>query len=137
MIYFDNVSLKKLPEFSTIQYGLDLFDEHAGEFTESQLIGSELHDDGNAASDSAGNEANGTTGFAAAGFSTWQSQGTTVSTGSYALEIVANAAAGRFQKNIGTDFSLNSGDYYILSFDARHSGSGGNWSCLLTDTSSG
>jgi hypothetical protein len=87
--------------------------------------GAELHTDANAASDPNGNEANATTGWTAAG-STFTSDGTIFDVGSYSLKYISTGNGGRIYKDIGTDFALEIGKQYQLSFVSRHVGSGGN-----------
>jgi hypothetical protein len=91
----------------------------------SAYPGAELHTDANAASDPNGNEANATTGWTAAG-STFTSDGTIFDVGSYSLKYISTGNGGRIYKDIGTDFALEIGKQYQLSFVSRHVGSGGN-----------
>lgn len=116
------------------------YNEQMGHSTE--ILGSELHTDANAASDSSGNEADATTGFTSVfldgtGANVFESQGVVKNVGNYALhsdcdDTPTNGA--RFYKDIETDFSLENGAEYKVSYDVRHIGTGQNWIIRLAST---
>lgn len=100
--------------------------------------GSELHTDANAASPS--NETNATTGWTNNSVDTFESTSSdSPDTGSYHLHI-SEAATGdsdcSIYKDIGTDFSLNNGTKYFISFAYKHSGNGNNWIGGFSDSTS-
>ena len=100
---------------------------HTYQGTISGRYGAELHDDANAASDPNGNEADATTGWTNSGCSTFESAEVAGDTGTYSISAVSDSEDDGFYKDIGTDWSLVVGKTYLISFDARHSGSDGVW----------
>jgi hypothetical protein len=96
-------------------------------------IEAELHvDQVNAVTPSGFSDADTTTGWTSMGAVTWESQDTVVSVGSYAISATATDGTQGFYKDIATDFSLGSGRHYMVQFDARHTGTGGDWDCRLS-----
>ena len=99
----------------------------------------EFHCDGNAASDNCGNESGTTTGWTPVNLGSGNSfyASTTIkSTGNSSLAANANvnpALGERFFKDIGTDWSLITGNLYKLTFDARHHGVGATWVIILNN----
>lgn len=100
----------------------------------------ELHTDtiyfsGNAASIT--NEANSTGGFNSVGLggsNTFQSQSGTVNDGTYALEADCNAtptSGARFYMELNSTLGLEYGKRYTMSFQWRHTGTGGYWQPFL------
>ena len=85
-------------------------------------LGRELYSTPNAASDPAGNEADATTGWSAAS-STLTSDSSIKNVGDYSLKHVSTGVAGRIRTDLNTILTV--GKRYRLSFDTRHTGSGG------------
>lgn len=105
------------------------FDNFANVTITSSGLGPELHVDANAASDPNGNEADATTGWTmyyltGTGANVFESQGSVVSVGSYALHGDSTdtpTSQARFQK----DFTVEDAATYEISFAWRHTGTGG------------
>jgi hypothetical protein len=149
-----NGYIKKAPS-QTADY-VTVYEVQAEEITASEYVSTmpsdyadnlgpeELNGDGqsNAVSDN-GTEGDALTGFGSAQISingnTWESQSSIVSVGSYAFHAASNAtptAGARFYKDI-TTLSPTSGNPYKISFDIRHDGTGAEWGCYLSASSSG
>ncbi len=99
-------------------------------YTLNDVLGAELHTSANAASDPNGNEANATTGWAAANNAVLTSVGSPVSVGSFAMSIESNTTP-TSQANAREDFTVDNVSVYRISFDVRHNGVGNNWAFFV------
>lgn len=108
-------------------------------FIQGGGYGSELNNVANAASII--NEANAVLGITAIGLNLLQSQGVVVNDGSYAIEANANgsptASARCFIDLAAVPFSFVNGEDGKITFQVRHIGTGGAWSCGLGEYNTG
>lgn len=95
--------------------------------------GRELYFIPNAASDPNGNEADATTGWVATN-STLTSDGAVKNVGSFSIKHVSTQNNSRSSFNLDTNIDLVDGKRYRITFDARHTGTGGDNKIHLTDS---
>jgi hypothetical protein len=108
--------------------------------------GAELFTLSNAAADPNGTEADATTGFTSFGLdgtgaNVFESQSSVKNTGSYAIHCDSTdtpTSNARFYLDLeAAPFNFTNGDEGKITFSARHVGSGGDWTIILSDTGIG
>ncbi len=123
--------------FSLDGTGLNVFK------TVSNLLYPERHTYANAASDPSGNEADSITGFTSINNATVASliSAPAPNVGTFGIRIESNSIptnqAGCFMDLNDNVFDLQNGRRYVLSIDARHFGTNGDYSIYLSDTNTG
>jgi hypothetical protein len=107
---------------------------------EGATLSPELHTISDAAASAEGTEGNNVTQWTCTALSVCASQSGTVQLGTYAAEFSDNVSptpGARVYFDLENTFNLVDGEFYELKFWVRHVGTGGNWLCALSGSSTG